>query len=80
MRRRILNIAIAFDQLAYVLITLGDGLPDETISSALWRTEQDGKRFGKIFRPIVDWLFKPIEKEHCKLSYLSELNRLQAPR
>lgn len=80
MRRRVLNIAIAFDQLAYVLITFGDGLPDETISSALWRTEQDGKCFGKIFRPIVDWLFKPVEKEHCKLSYLSELNRLQAPR
>lgn len=80
MRRRVLNIAIAFDQLVYVLITFGDGLPDETISSALWRTEQDGKRFGKIFRPVVDWVFKPIEKEHCKLSYLSELNRLQAPR
>lgn len=36
-RRRLLNIAIALDQLAWVLLTLGNGLPDETISAAAWR-------------------------------------------
>lgn len=80
MKRRLLNILIAVDQLIYVLITLGDGLPDETISSALYRTERNGRRFGKMFRPVVDWLFSPIEKDHCRLAYLSEVNRLQSPR
>lgn len=80
MKRRLLNLFIAIDQLIYVVLTLGDGYPDETISSALYRTEQDGKRFGKLFRPVVDWLLSPIEKDHCKVSYYAELNRIQAPR
>lgn len=80
MKRRLLNLFIAIDQLIYVVLTLGDGYPDETISSALYRTEQDGKRFGKLFRPVVDWLLSPIEKDHCKVSYYAELNRTQAPR
>lgn len=37
MKRRILNLLIAIDQLAWVALTLGNGLPDETISAALWR-------------------------------------------
>lgn len=79
-KRRALHLFIAVDQLAYVVITLGDGFPDETISSALYRTERDGKRFGKLFRPVVDFLFSPIEKDHCKVSYLAEIYRTQAPK
>lgn len=33
MKQRILNILIALDQLAWVLLALGKGHPDETISS-----------------------------------------------
>ena len=40
MKQRILNLLIAIDQLAYVLLTLGAGHPDETLSAAAWRTEQ----------------------------------------
>ena len=40
MKQRLLNILIALDQLAYVLVTLGAGHPDETLSAAAWRTEQ----------------------------------------
>ena len=32
MKQRILNFLIAIDQLAYVLVTLGAGHPDETLS------------------------------------------------
>lgn len=39
MNRRILNLLIALDQLAWVILTLGNGMPDETISAALWRME-----------------------------------------
>ena len=34
---------IAIDQLLWVLLTLGKGHPDETISAA-WRMEQQGKQ------------------------------------
>lgn len=42
MKQRLLNTAIAIDQLMYVLLTLGAGSPDETLSAAAWRTEQRG--------------------------------------
>ena len=35
MKRRILNLLIAIDQLAWVALTLGNGLPDETVNCAL---------------------------------------------
>ncbi|MEP6587125.1 MAG: hypothetical protein ABJA84_00005, partial [Polaromonas sp.] len=57
MKARILNIAIALDQLIYVLVTLGYGMPDETLSGAAWRTEQAGRLGGRICRPVIDWLF-----------------------
>ena len=72
MMQRILNILIAIDQLLWVLLTLGKGHPDETISAAAWRMEQQGKLAGRILRPLIDLLFRPIEKDHCRLSFESE--------
>lgn len=46
MKQRLLNLLIALDQLAYVLLTLGAGHPDETLSAAAWRTEQAGRPWG----------------------------------
>lgn len=77
MKQRILNLLIALDQLAWVLATLGRGHPDETISAAAWRMEQQGKLAGRILRPLIDLLFRPIEKDHCYLSWLSEKNGRQ---
>lgn len=79
MKRRVLNILIAADQLAYVLVTLGNGMPDETLSSAAWRTEQDGKVLGRLFRPVIDFLFRPFEADHCHKAFIAEVRRLQFP-
>ena len=79
MKQRILNILIAFDQLAWVIITLGKGSPDETISAAAWRMEQQGKLAGRILRPLIDLLFSPLERDHCRLSAESEMARAQLP-
>lgn len=79
LKQRLLNILIALDQLIYVLVTLGVGMPDETMSSAAWRTEQRGKILGRIFRPVIDLLFSPIQANHCYQSFLSELQRSQVP-
>jgi len=61
------------------LITLGGAYPDETMSSAAFRMERDGKFFG-FFRPVIDFLFAFIQDEHCKKAYESEKLRLQAPK
>lgn len=77
-KKRILNILIGLDQLIWILVTLGGGYPDETISSASWRYEQKGYLWGKIMRPLIDTIFF-WDKEHCYNSYLSEVQRFHAP-
>lgn len=82
MKRRILNLLVALDQLAYVLLTLGHGSPDETLSAALWRWELAG-HWASFFRPIVDGVFYVItfgrDDNHCRDSYESERGRKQLP-
>ena len=73
LKTRFLNVLIAVDQLLWVLVTLGKGSPDETISAAAWRLEQEGKLAGRILRPLIDLLFLPIERDHCWLSFESEV-------
>jgi hypothetical protein len=69
------QILIAFDQL---LNTFLGGYADETLSARAWRTEQSGKIFGKIFRPLIDVIFF-FDPQHCFNSYLSEKQRKQYP-
>ena len=76
MLRRVKNIAVGLDQFFWVLITLGHGSPDETVSAALWRMELQGKRAGRWFRPVVDALLW-FDPEHCRASYESEIGRKQ---
>ena len=78
-RQRILHLLIAFDQLAWVVLTLGKGHPDETISAAAWRMERQGKIAGRVLRPLIDLLFLPLEREHCRLSFESEAQGAQLP-
>jgi len=80
LKRRVLHILIALDQLAYVLLTLGYGNPDETLSAAayrLWIRRQIG---GRYFKPAIDLLFSPVERDHCEKSYRAEMERRQLPR
>jgi hypothetical protein len=79
MKRRVLHILIAIDQLLWVVFTLGAGHPDETISAAAWRMEQQGKLAGRILRPLIDALFRPLERDHCRLSFESEVRGTQLP-
>lgn len=79
MKRRILNVLIALDQLLFCLATLGHSSPDETLSAAAWRWEQAGKLRGRILCPLIDALFLPFERDHCQMAYLSELRGLHLP-
>ena len=77
MKQRLLNLLIAVDQLLWVVFTLGKGHPDETISAAAWRMERQGKWAGRILRPLIDVLFWPLERDHCRKSFESELSGSQ---
>ena len=80
MKQRILNILISTDQFIYVWVSFGQGMPDETMSSAAWRTEQKGKLLGRIFRPAIDWIFRRFgDDKHCFKAYISEKYRIQLP-
>ena len=78
-KQRILNILIAIDQLLWVVLTLGKGYPDETISAAMWRMEQEGKLAGRLFRPVIDAIFYPLERDHCRKSFESERRGAHLP-
>ena len=77
--QRALHLFTAVDQLIYVLITLGKGYPDESLSSAAYRLELRGAFWGKVWRPVIDWLLAPLEKNHCQQAYNAEKRRLQHP-
>ena len=76
---RVLNLLIALDQFLFCLICLGGSSPDETASSAAWRLEAQGRWQGKFFRPLIDWLFWPVQHDHCMSAYYSERRRAQLP-
>jgi len=67
---------IAIDQLLNVVICNGE--PDETMSSAAYRMEQQG-RFWGFMRPVIDFLFTPFEKNHCQSSFEAEVMHLHSP-
>lgn len=73
-RHWLLQLLIAIDQLANVLITPGSpgAWADETLSSRAWRMERKGKAFGRLFRPLIDALFRLGGREHCRKSYEGE--------
>lgn len=69
-----LRLLLAIDQLLNVAIC--NGMPDETMSSAAYRMERDG-RFWGFMRPVIDFLASPWQPSHCRKAYESELLRLQ---
>lgn len=76
-KQRILNLLIALDQFVYVLITLGEGMPDETMSAAAYRAYITGRPWGFMKR-VIDRLFW-FDPDHCYQAYMSEVNGTQLP-
>lgn len=68
-RDYILRILIAADRTLNVIL---GGKLNETLSASAWLGEQQGLFFPCIFRPVIDFLFWPIERNHCRLAYESE--------
>ena len=54
------------------MFTFFGGLPGETISAAAWNSKITGKWGGRIFVPIIDLIFSPFQKGHCKWAWDSQ--------
>jgi len=86
MKHWFLQLFIAVDQLANVLVTpfSKSAWADETLSCRSYRAWRDGKIMGKIWMPIIDALFfwqkqPPGVIGHCHGAYLKEKARYNMP-
>jgi hypothetical protein len=70
--RYIFRLLVATDIWLNVLI---GGQVGETLSGSAYRGELKGKLLPRFFRPIIDFLASPWEKEHCFNAYLSDAIR-----
>lgn len=77
-RQRILNILVALDSFLLSLLTLGKAWPGETISSAAYRAEIHKQFFGRA-RPLIDWMFAPLESNHCFKSWYYAVSKANLP-
>jgi len=73
---RILRILVAFDIFIFSVFTLGTAKRNETVSAAAWSLEVDRKWQGRLFRPIIDFLFLPFQRNHCLECWLEEQREL----
>ncbi len=69
MKNRFLNILIALDIFIFAIVSLGSGRRGETASGAAWRLLQKSKWQGKVFVPLIDWIFRPWGINHCYQSW-----------
>ena len=77
------QILLWLDQGANVLIPPLDGTigyADETLSARCYRAHRDGKIFGRMFMPPIDWFFGLWQGPgHCKNAYIKEFERKNYP-
>ena len=67
MKQRFLTLIYLLDCLVLGIVTLGHCQIGETLSSVAWVLEQDGKRLGKILRPLIDSLMSVLDgPNHCQ--------------
>lgn len=57
---------------------------DETLSCRAYRAYKDGRRWGRVWMPVIDWLFAwqtlpPGAIGHCHGAYVKERERYGAP-
>lgn len=72
MKQRLLMVLVALDIFLFAMITLGHCQRGETMSAAAWSLELRGKLQGRIFRPVIDWLFSWWKPGHCAAAWRYE--------
>lgn len=67
MTSRLIRALDALSQLGNVLIFNGD--PNYSISGEAFRKKRQG------WQRVIDWLFSPLEGEHCRQAYLNDVQK-----
>jgi hypothetical protein len=79
----LLQLFLVVDQALNVLLTPfhAGAWADETMSARAWRADRDGRRWGRVTRPVIDWLFawQRAEGGHCRRAYERERERMHSP-
>jgi hypothetical protein len=79
----LLQLFLMADQAINVLLTPfhAGAWADETMSARAWRAYRDGRRWGRLARPVIDWLFawQRAEGGHCRRAYERERLRMHSP-
>lgn len=77
------QLFLVLDQALNVLLTPfhRGAWADETMSARAWRADKDGRWWGRLARPVIDWLFawQRAEGGHCHRSYERERERMHCP-
>lgn len=69
------NVCIGYDQ--WVNAALG-GDHDQTISTRAGIARREGSSWGALFANFIDWLFSPLEKDHCEKAIHFDKNRTKS--
>jgi hypothetical protein len=78
----LIQIALAVDQLLNALIPPLTGTlsyADETLSARCYRAWRDGRAWGRVLLPVIDFLFRWQTSEHCRKAYVKEQERRNLP-
>lgn len=67
---RIFVLAVALDAFLFAVACMGNVKHGECASSAAWDLKRSGKWQGRIAVAVIDCLFSPWMKEHCRKSWL----------
>ena len=77
------QLFLVCDQAVNVLLTpfQHGAWADETMSARCWRAYRDGKPWGRVMRPVIDWLFawQNAHGGHCFKAYQNERDRMHSP-
>lgn len=77
MRNYLFQVGLALTRIGNALL---GGLAEESMSSRAWRMEARRKPWGRIARPLIDFLFALFGRpEHCMRAYLDERNKAPLP-
>jgi hypothetical protein len=70
---RAFRLLVALDIFLFCCLVLGNvSYNGQTASAAAYLLERDGKLLGRIFRPLIDFIFSH-QPNHCEESYFSEM-------
>lgn len=68
--QRVGRILYSWDCSLFMTLSLGSAHVGESFSSAAWRSELNGQWYGRIARPIIDFLAQLLnDPKHCQRVY-----------